>query len=108
MSVIWGLPYLFIRVADRDLDPAVIVSGRTLIGALVLLPSRRGRALRPVLAGWRWLIAFAVVEMAVPWYLLTDAERQLPSALDRPARGDGAAGGRGDLRGRPARGPHDG
>ncbi len=82
MSVIWGVPYLFIRVADRGLEPAVIVSGRTLIGALVLLPlAARARAIRPVLPGWRWLIAFAVIEMAVPWYLLTDAERHLPSAL---------------------------
>jgi drug/metabolite transporter (DMT)-like permease len=82
MSVIWGVPYLFIRVADRGLEPAVIVSGRTLIGALVLLPlAARAKALRPVLPGWRWLIAFAVIEMAIPWYLLTDAERHLPSAL---------------------------
>jgi drug/metabolite transporter (DMT)-like permease len=82
MSVIWGLPYLFIRVADRGLEPAVIVSGRTLIGALVLLPlAARAKAIRPVLPGWRWLVAFAVIEMAIPWYLLTDAERHLPSAL---------------------------
>ena len=82
MSVIWGIPYLFIRVADRGLHPAVIVSGRTLIGALVLLPfAAHAKALRPVLPAWRWLIAFAVIEMAVPWYLLTDAERHLPSAL---------------------------
>jgi drug/metabolite transporter (DMT)-like permease len=82
MSVIWGVPYLFIRVADRGLHPAVIVSGRTLIGALVLLPfAVRANALRPVLPAWRWLVAFAVIEMAIPWYLLTDAERHLPSAL---------------------------
>ena len=82
MSVIWGVPYLFIRVADRGLEPAVIVSGRTLIGALVLLPlAARARAIRPVLPGWRWLILFAVIEMALPWYLLTDAERHLTSSL---------------------------
>ena len=82
MSVIWGLPYLFIRVADRSLDPAVIVLGRSLIGALVLLPlAARAGALRPVVAGWRWLLAFAVVEMAIPWWLLTDAERRLPSSF---------------------------
>lgn len=82
MSVIWGIPYLFIRVAARTLDPAVIVCGRSLIAALVLLPlAARAGALRPVLPGWRWLVLFAVVEMAVPWWLLTDAERHLPSAL---------------------------
>src|SRR5207342_1316020 len=67
MAVIWGVPYLFIKVADRGLHPAVIVSGRTLIGALVLLPlAARAKAIRPVLPGWRWLIAFAVIEMAIP------------------------------------------
>ena len=82
MSVIWGVPYLFIRVADRGLEPSVIVSGRTLIGAVVLLPlAAHAKAVRPVLTRWRWLIGFAVIEMAVPWYLLTDAERRLPSAL---------------------------
>jgi drug/metabolite transporter (DMT)-like permease len=82
MSLIWGVPYLFIRVADRGLDPAVIVSGRTLIGALVLLPlAARAKAIRGLLSRWRWLVTFAVIEMAVPWYLLTDAERHLPSAL---------------------------
>ena len=82
MSVIWGVPYLFIRVAVRGLDPAVVVCGRTLIGAVVLLPlAARANALRPVLPAWRWVVAFGVVEMAIPWYLLTDAERHLPSAL---------------------------
>ena len=82
MSVIWGVPYLLIRVAVRGLDPAVVVSGRTLIGALVLLPlAARAKALGRVLPAWRWVVAFGVVEMAIPWYLLTDAERHLPSAL---------------------------
>ena len=82
MAVIWGVPYLFIKVADRGLHPAVIVSGRTLIGALVLLPlAARAHAIRPLLGHWRWLVAFAVIEMAVPWYLLTDAERHLSSSL---------------------------
>lgn len=82
MSVIWGVPYLFIRVADRSLDPAFIVGARVWIGALVLLPfAVRAGAIRPVLAGWRWLLVFAVIEMVIPWYLLTDAERHLPSAL---------------------------
>src|SRR6516164_6377137 len=38
MSVVWGLPYMLIKVAVRDLSPAVIVEGRTAIGALVLVP----------------------------------------------------------------------
>lgn len=82
MALVWGVPYLFIRVAVRDLDPAVIVGGRSILGALVLLPfALRSGALRPVLGHWRWIAVFAIVEMAVPWYLLTDAERHLSSSL---------------------------
>jgi len=82
MSLIWGVPYLLIRVAVRDLQPAVVVSGRTLIGALVLLPlAARAGAIGPLLHRWRWLVAFALIEMALPWYLLTDAERHLTSSL---------------------------
>jgi drug/metabolite transporter (DMT)-like permease len=59
-----------------------VVSGRTLIGALVLLPlAARAGALRPVIGRWPWVIGFAVIEMAIPWYLLTDAEQYLSSSL---------------------------
>ena len=40
MCVIWGLPYLLILVAVRDLSPAVLVLARTTIAALLLLPHR--------------------------------------------------------------------
>ena len=82
MSVIWGLPYLFIKIAVEDLDPTVVVAGRTLIAFVLLLPvAVHRRALRPVLARWPWLVLFATMEMAVPWLLLTDAEQRLPSSL---------------------------
>jgi drug/metabolite transporter (DMT)-like permease len=38
MCVIWGIPYLLIRVAVRDLSPSGLVLARTAIAALVLLP----------------------------------------------------------------------
>jgi len=82
MSVIWGIPYLLIKVAVRDLEPATLVCARTAIGALVLLPVAAARhELRPVLARWRSVVAYTVVELAVPWVLLSDAERRLPSSL---------------------------
>ena len=82
MSVVWGLPYLLIKVAVRDLSPAMVVEGRTCIGAAVLLPLalRQGR-LRPLVSAWRPLLAYTVAELAVPWYLLSSAERRLPSSL---------------------------
>jgi len=82
MSVVWGLPYMLIKVAVHDLSPAVVVEGRTAIGAVILLPLavRQGQ-LRSLLQSWRPLLAYTVAELAIPWYLLSDAERRLPSSL---------------------------
>lgn len=82
MGAIWGVPYLFIKVAVDHLSPAVIVFGRSVVGALPLLAlAVRADALRPALARWKPLLAFALIEMALPWVLLTNAERDLPSGL---------------------------
>jgi drug/metabolite transporter (DMT)-like permease len=82
MSVIWGIPYFFIRVAVGEVSPAVLVLGRAGIGAVILLPVAITRAeLRPALVHWRWVAAFAIVEMAVPWVLLSSAEQHISSSL---------------------------
>ncbi|HET8584182.1 MAG TPA: EamA family transporter [Casimicrobiaceae bacterium] len=82
MCVIWGIPYLLIRVAVRDLDPAMLVFARTTIGAAVLLPiAMKRNELRPVLARWRPLLVFAAIEIAIPWLLLSSAERRLSSSF---------------------------
>ncbi len=86
MCVIWGIPYLLIRVAVRDLSPGTLVFGRTAIGGLILLPiAIRGRGFRaafgPVLQRWRPLVAFTIIEIAIPWLMLSDAETKLSSSL---------------------------
>jgi len=82
MGVIWGVPYLFIKVAVEYLSPPLVVFGRTSIAAVPLLVfAVRTGAVRPALAHWRPLLAFATLEMAVPWLLLTSAEQHLPSGL---------------------------
>lgn len=82
MALLWGIPYLFIKEAVESISPAAIVAGRTLLGALILLPIalRRG-ALRPALALWPWVLAFGAIEMAGPFLLLGHAEQTLPSGL---------------------------
>lgn len=82
MSLIWGVPYLMIKVAVDELEPASIVLGRTAIGAALLLPlaAMRGQ-LRPVLGRWRILIVFAVVEICIPWLMLGYAEQRISSSL---------------------------
>jgi drug/metabolite transporter (DMT)-like permease len=82
MGVIWGVPYLLIKIADGGVSVPVLVFVRVLIGSLLLVPIaiRRGRlrALRPY---WRWIAAFAAVEVIVPWLLLSSAEHRLSSSL---------------------------
>ena len=82
MSVIWGIPYLFIRIAVDEITPAVLVLARTSVAAAILLPIAVARVdLRPVLARWRWVVAFAAVEIAIPWVALGSAEQHLSSSL---------------------------
>ncbi|MBV8598348.1 MAG: EamA family transporter, partial [Actinobacteria bacterium] len=37
MCVVWGIPYLLIRVAVRELSPAMLVFARTAVAALLLV-----------------------------------------------------------------------
>ena len=56
--------------------------GRTALAAAILLPIAASRGqLRPLLAYWRPVLAFAALEMAIPWLLLANAERSLSSSL---------------------------
>ena len=82
MAVIWGIPYLLIKIAVGELTPAGLVLLRTTLGAALLLPIAATRGwLTPLLPYWRWVIAYTVVEVSLPWFLLSDAERRLSSSL---------------------------
>jgi drug/metabolite transporter (DMT)-like permease len=82
MCVIWGVPYLLIRVAVRDLSPAMLVLSRTLLAAALLLPLAAARnELRPLAPYWRPLLVFAAIEIAIPWVLLGAAEQEISSSL---------------------------
>jgi drug/metabolite transporter (DMT)-like permease len=82
MSVIWGIPYLLIKVADEGVSVPVLVFARTGVAAALLLPlALRRRQVRVLLPHWRWLAVFAVVEIIGPWFLLSNAERRLSSSL---------------------------
>ena len=82
LCLIWGIPYLLIRVAVRDVSPGSLVFARTVLGALLLAPVAISRgALRPVLRRWRPLLAYSAIEVALPWLLLSDAETKLSSSL---------------------------
>jgi drug/metabolite transporter (DMT)-like permease len=82
MGIIWGIPYLLIKVAVADLSPVTLVLLRTGIGALLLVPLAASRgSLRSLLPYWRWVLLYTIVEVALPWLFLSDAERRLSSSL---------------------------
>ena len=82
MSVLWGIPYLLIKVAVAELSPPTLVFLRTALGALVLLPYAAAIGkLSALRAHWRPLVVFTVLELTIPWLLLADAERHLSSSV---------------------------
>ena len=81
LSVCWGIPYLFIRIAVTDLDPLIVAFGRTFLGALLLLPlALKAGALKPLLPYWKPLLVYTAVEIIGPWLLLGHAETRLNSS----------------------------
>ena len=82
-SVIWGVPYLFIKIAvDHGVTPPVLAWGRVTLGALVLLALAWRAGTLPSLRGrWKWLLAFAVAEISIPFPMLAFGEERVPSSL---------------------------
>ena len=82
MAFIWGIPYLFIKIAVGELTPATLVFLRSTIGASLLLPIAVMRKdLSPLRRHWKWVLIYTFVEVAAPWFLLSDAERRISSSL---------------------------
>jgi drug/metabolite transporter (DMT)-like permease len=83
MSAIWGIPYLLIKIAvDDGLPPAVLAWGRVTLAALVLLPlAARAGTLAAVCGRLRWIAAFGLIEVALPFPLIALGERHVPSSL---------------------------
>ncbi len=82
LGLIWGLPYLLIKVSVEYLSPEVIVFLRVFLAAIILLPIviKRGY-LRQLKGHWKWVFIFAIVEIAFPFGALTFAEIKLSSSM---------------------------
>ena len=81
VGVIWGIPYLLIKIAVGEVTPVMVVFVRTALGTLLLLPfALRAGGLRVLRGHWRPLLAFAALEIVGPWILLSNAERTLASS----------------------------
>ena len=82
MCVIWGIPYLFIRISVSELPPVVLVFARTAVGAMILIPIALARdELRGLFARWLPLVAFAALEIGLPWLMVSTAEQRISSSL---------------------------
>ena len=81
LGVAWGIPYLFIKVAVAELEPAMLVLARSALAAVLLLPLAIFRhEIVPVLRRWRPMLVYTFVEIVIPWYFLSTAEQRLPSS----------------------------
>ncbi|MFO7778476.1 MAG: DMT family transporter [Nitriliruptoraceae bacterium] len=82
LSSMWGLSFLFIELALRDLGPLWIVTGRTVIGGALLLSVVLVRGGLPRGGGlWLRLLALGIVNNALPWAAIAWAQQRLPSGL---------------------------
>ena len=83
MSLVWGIPYLFIKVAvDGGASPAFIAWVRVTLAAAILLALAWRAGLLPSLRGsWKWLLAYALAEIVVPFPLIAVGEQHVSSGL---------------------------
>ena len=82
VSLLWGIPYLFIAVAVDELSPAWVAFSRTALAAVVLLPlAFHVRALDGLRERAGWLVVLAAAQMAGPFLLLGFAEERISSSL---------------------------
>lgn len=82
MGVIWGIPYLLIRISVREVAPPTLVFFRTAPAGLLLLPLiLRREILVPLLRHWRAVLLYTACELGVTWLLLSRAEQRLSSSL---------------------------
>jgi len=82
IGAIWGVPYLFMKVAVTELSTPVIVFARLTIGASLLIPlAIFNGSLKGAFKYWKYIALYAILEMAGPWYLITSAQRDLSSGV---------------------------
>jgi drug/metabolite transporter (DMT)-like permease len=85
VGFLWGVPYLFIKIAvdpENGFSPAAVVCLRTAIGAAILIPLaiRQGQ-LGAAIRGIKYVAPYALLEMIGPWILIGTAEQKISSGL---------------------------
>ena len=82
-AAVWGASYMFIKVAlDDGLSEGTIVCTRTALGALVLAAlAQRTGALAALRGRLRWIVAIGLIQVVVPFLLITFGENHVASQL---------------------------
>jgi drug/metabolite transporter (DMT)-like permease len=82
-SVIWGIPYLFIKIAvDGGVSPGFVAWARVALGAAVILPvALHRKALRGLRGRGTAIAAYTACEIAVPFVLIAVGEQHISSSL---------------------------
>jgi drug/metabolite transporter (DMT)-like permease len=82
ICVLWGIPYVMIKVAIAEVSVPVLILTRTAAGAAVLLPlAIRSGGLLMLRRHWPWVLTFTTLQIIGPWWLLADAELRLSSSM---------------------------
>ena len=80
VGFIWGVPYLFLKIAVEEISPAVVVLGRVGIGAAILLPIALKRNVFFIARKyWPFVLLYTFTELVGPWYFITAAEQKITS-----------------------------
>ncbi len=82
MGVLWGIPYLFMKVAVVEISTPVIVLSRVVIGGLLLIPFAIYQGnFKDALINWKFILVYAIGEFVLPWYLITNAQIKMSTGL---------------------------
>lgn len=82
VGLLWGVPYLFMKVAIEELSTPMIVFSRLVIGASLLVPlALKEGTLKGATKYWKYIALYAVLEMVIPWTLITNSQRSLSSGV---------------------------
>ncbi len=83
MATLWGIPYLFIKLAiDDGIPPIFLAWARIVLAAVVLLAlAWKAGTLGTIASRWRWIVIFAIVEISLPFPLIAFGEQHVDSSL---------------------------
>ena len=81
LSLLWGIPYLLIKLAVAEVSVPFLVFARAAVGALALLPFALAQgSFEWLKTQWLAVASFCVVEMVLPWGLITHGEVSIDSS----------------------------